>query len=888
MKTPLSTRALFAAMLATATPAAAAITSVVETNVAPDPVAQISPDFGEEALSYNDRTHQHNGVAFDEFSGLLSTTGTNIADLPSYLLGYDYVKFSNNARDNANYSAVVNTDTPSTFYVLIDNRINGPNVTVASSSNSDPVLGGTLQWVIDGGWLRMNTGISPNGQPDYSGIDETGDGFGPGIGVNNFMSIYRFPSVATSVTVRNGIYPGNMITVVAVPTAAPPVPIVNYVATPVSITPGSPAQLSWLISPNATGASIDQGVGSVLPLTDANGAGSVSVTPLVNTTYTLTVNTPTGNDTKLVPVSVRPLAAYTASRQRIDAGESVVLNWRVRPDALVSIDGIGSVNDKTDAKGVGTLTVQPTTTTDYVLRAEAELLTSAATIGVVVRPPGAAFALIDIGATGGRAEPGSANGRTIGGGVDGANGIDLPATTLLADTGALFTLALDTLDQDGIPTGGLDWRDRGDSPGLPLNRLGEDFVKNNLGMIRASLGQLPAGTYNVSSYHLDAANSQSAGIRILVTDANGTAVDTTAVGDASWPDHPANTGAPTITNLTTGLIAQHEARFQVTANGTDDVILFFDSTADGVDREVPLAGLRLSRTGPRPPDLTWALIDLGPSTGQAEPGAANAVVIGAANGANGKDLPATTLLSRTGVSFQIALDNLDPAGIPVGGLDWRDRGDAPDVPLGWFSEDFVKNNFGMIRARLTGLPAGDWAIRSYHQDPTLSQSAIIRVLVTDATRTAEDTLVTADSSFPGGDAGAPQLNGISTGMVESKSAQVTVTSNGTDEIVLYFDSTLAGGDTETPLNGLRITSANTPATIPVTSVVRAINGGTASVAVTFTSRADRTYTVYGSTDPASWGAPLTSSLSATGTSTTYTESGIPLSTPRRFYKIREN
>ena len=125
-------------------------------------------------------------------------------------------------------------------------------------------------------------------------------------------------------------------------------------------------------------------------------------------------------------------------------------------------------------------------------------------------------------------------------------------------------------------------------------------------------------------------------------------------------------------------------------------------------------------------------------------------------------------------------------------------------------------------------------------------------------------------------------------MVESKSAQVTVTSNGTDEIVLYFDSTQSGGDTETPLNGLRITSASTPVTIPVTSVVRTVNGGTASVAVTFTSRAGRTYTVYGSADPAAWGVPLTSALSATGTSTTYTESGIPLTTSRRFYKIREN
>ena len=43
---------------------------------------------------------------------------------------------------------------------------------------------------------------------------------------------------------------------------------------------------------------------------------------------------------------------------------------------------------------------------------------------------------------------------------------------------------------------------------------------------------------------------------------------------------------------------------------------------------------------------------------------------------------------------------LDTTGAPVsliGGLHWRDRGDAPDVAPGWLAEDFVKNNAGLIR-----------------------------------------------------------------------------------------------------------------------------------------------------------------------------------------------
>ena len=888
---------LIATLLVTVIPAGAAITTVVETGLAADVAAAITDNFAEDANSYVDRTsanaapngHQHNGPAFNSSTGLLSTTGDLIVGLPSYLIGKDYIRFANNARDNAGYQAVVTTDTPSTFYVLIDNRTNGPNTAAAKTNTTDPTLGGSLQWVIDGGWIRMNTGLSPNGQGDFTAVDETGDGVGPGVRLNNFMSVYKFPTIATTVTVKNTIYAGNNIAVVAVPTAPPAVPIVSYVASPITILPGGSASLSWLISRTATSAGINQGIGSILPLTDANGAGSVVVNPPVNTTYTLTVNTPTGNNTLPATVTVQPLATFTATRQRIDPGESVVLNWRVRPDAMVSIDGIGSVKAQTDpVTGIGSRTVQPTVTTDYVLRAEAEGLTNSAGVSVVLRPAGQSFALIDIGATGGRVEPGAVNSRTIGAAADPVNGMALPATTLLADTGAEFTLAVDNVDPDGNEVGSIDWRDRGDSPVLPLNRLLEDMVKNNAGLIRVSLGQLPAGTYDVTSYHVDVANSQTDQIRILVTDANGVATDTTVTANASWPGHPANTGAPTITGITPGRAVSHQANFRIKSNGTDDVLIYFDSRTTPVDIELPLNGLQLSQLPPRPLDPTWALIDIGASSGQPEPGAANQIVVGNAAGVNATNLGPVALVSRTGVNFQLTFDNADPLGNLVGGLDWRDRGNSADVPLGWLAEDFVKNNQGLIRVAITGLPAGTWQIRSYHLDPTLSQSAAIKVFVSDATRTAADTLLVADSSFPTGDPGAPQLNGLNAGLIGARSVAVEVVSNGTGDVVLYFDSTLAGGDLELPLSGLRITPSGAPQVIAVTAVVRTVNGGTASVAVTFTSKPGKTYTVYGTNNPLNRGTPLTTTLAATGTTTTYTEMAIPLTTPRRFYQIREN
>ncbi len=124
--------------------------------------------------------------------------------------------------------------------------------------------------------------------------------------------------------------------------------------------------------------------------------------------------------------------------------------------------------------------------------------------------------------------------------------------------------------------------------------------------------------------------------------------------------------------------------------------------------------------------------------------------------------------------------------------------------------------------------------------------------------------------------------------IGQRSVAVEVTSNGSDDVILFYDSTQNGGDVEVPLSGLRITSVITPETIPVTSVIRTVTGTTSSVAVIFTSKPDKTYTVYGSADTTTWGLPLTTTLAATGTSTTFTENNIPASTLRRFYRIREN
>jgi len=214
MKKTLLTLALFATGSSLSH---SAILSILETGLGGDTAAiPVNGGFGEDALTFSDRTHEHNGAAFDSATNLLSTSGTDIVPLPSYLVGGDYVRFANNARDNSPYSAVVTTDLPSIWYLLVDNRIDGPAGNNSSPNNSDPVLGGPLQWVLDGGWTRVNTGISPNGQADYTGLDESGNATGPGLGLNQFYSVYTLGAPSTSVTVMsNGIGGNNMISLVA-------------------------------------------------------------------------------------------------------------------------------------------------------------------------------------------------------------------------------------------------------------------------------------------------------------------------------------------------------------------------------------------------------------------------------------------------------------------------------------------------------------------------------------------------------------------------------------------------------------------------------------------------------------------------------------------------
>ena len=162
-----------------------------------------------------------------------------------------------------------------------------------------------------------------------------------------------------------------------------PPSITSFTANPTSVDLGEQSTLSWSVS-GATGLSIDQGVGSVTPLT----SGSKEVTPdqsKVTTTYTLTASDTSDEDTTdTASVTINaPRITCSASSSLVNPGDSVTLSWATTNATGVSIDqGVGSVTPV----GSGTETVNPSTRTTYGFTATGPGGTASCSATVKVRP----------------------------------------------------------------------------------------------------------------------------------------------------------------------------------------------------------------------------------------------------------------------------------------------------------------------------------------------------------------------------------------------------------------------------------------------------------------------------------------------------------------------
>lgn len=149
--------------------------------------------------------------------------------------------------------------------------------------------------------------------------------------------------------------------------------IVAFTASPASIEPGGRSTLSWTVT-GAASASIDQGLGTIsLP------TGSVIVAPFSTTEYTLTALNNSGETvTMSVTVTVAEpeptptptpqppvIEAFVANPTSIPSGESSNLSWSITGATSATIDPPGVSVSPTN----GTLVVNPTETTTYILTA---------------------------------------------------------------------------------------------------------------------------------------------------------------------------------------------------------------------------------------------------------------------------------------------------------------------------------------------------------------------------------------------------------------------------------------------------------------------------------------------------------------------------------------
>jgi phospholipase C len=149
---------------------------------------------------------------------------------------------------------------------------------------------------------------------------------------------------------------------------------VTLAATPATIGAGQSATLKWT-STNATGVSIDQGIGPQGP------SGSLTVSPAATTTYTITAVNGSATATATATVNAPLSVALTANPANITPGQSATLSWTSRGAASFSIDnGVPAISPTQTS-----VTVSPTQTTTYTITAadaSGHTATSSATVTV--------------------------------------------------------------------------------------------------------------------------------------------------------------------------------------------------------------------------------------------------------------------------------------------------------------------------------------------------------------------------------------------------------------------------------------------------------------------------------------------------------------------------
>ncbi|WP_306591897.1 RHS repeat-associated core domain-containing protein [Geothrix sp. 21YS21S-4] len=246
-----------------------------------------------------------------------------------------------------------------TYTLTATNSLNGVSVTRTAGAtvtvNPRPTVPTITAFYADPAIIGVGNGTTLRWNVTNSVGDVTVTLSGSSVPASGSMWVVPGTSTTYTLTATNNLDPSKSVTASAAVTVIQK-PVISFSASPTSVNVGNSTTLSWSITNNPTSVTIDNGIGGV------GASGSLAVTPLSNTTYTITASNLGGTTSAQVSISVtqKPvIVSFTASPSGITKGRSSTLAWVVQGADSITLNG--------QAMSTSSLVVAPASTQIYTL-----------------------------------------------------------------------------------------------------------------------------------------------------------------------------------------------------------------------------------------------------------------------------------------------------------------------------------------------------------------------------------------------------------------------------------------------------------------------------------------------------------------------------------------